>query len=125
MRPRTTLFSILVIFLAVPATRSYAQADLAPTPAASESDTTTRGGPRADAARAGIARNAPDATARAAHAVAAPPFVQAPSRERGRTMMLVGGVVFLGGLLIGDDVGTAIAVTGLVIGVWGFYQLIR
>jgi hypothetical protein len=119
------LFTILVVFLAVPATRGHAQADLAPTPAASESDATTRGGPRADAVRVGIARSATDATARSAHAVAAPPLVQAASRERGRTMMLVGGVVFLGGLLIGDDVGTAIAVTGLVIGVWGFYQLIR
>jgi hypothetical protein len=119
------LFTILIVVLAVPATRGHAQADRAPTPAAAESDTMARGGPRADAARAGIARNAPDATARSVHAVAAPPFVQAASRERGRTMMLVGGVVFLGGLLIGDDVGTAIAVTGLAIGVWGFYQLIR
>ena len=38
-----------------------------------------------------------------------------------KTLMIVGGAMFLGGLLIGDDVGTAIAVGGLAVGVYGLF----
>ncbi|MGQ0538655.1 MAG: hypothetical protein ACT4R6_06890 [Gemmatimonadaceae bacterium] len=48
----------------------------------------------------------------------------APAQRRqrdGRVLMIVGGAAFLAGLLIGDDVGTAIAVGGAAVGLYGLY----
>lgn len=45
---------------------------------------------------------------------------QARSR-RGMPLMIVGGAAFLAGLIIGDDAGTAIAVGGAAIGLYGLY----
>jgi hypothetical protein len=39
--------------------------------------------------------------------------------------MVVGGAAFVGGLLVGDDAGTAIAVVGLGIGLYGLYLYMR
>jgi hypothetical protein len=44
---------------------------------------------------------------------------------RGQTLAIVGGAAFLGGLLIGDDVGTAIAVGGLFVGVYGLWLWLK
>jgi hypothetical protein len=41
--------------------------------------------------------------------------------RRGVPLMIVGGAAFLAGLIIGDDVGTAIAVGGAAIGLYGLY----
>ncbi|HJU76179.1 MAG TPA: hypothetical protein VJ717_20735 [Gemmatimonadaceae bacterium] len=41
--------------------------------------------------------------------------------RRGQTLMIVGGAAFLAGLIIGDDAGTAIAVGGAAIGLYGLY----
>jgi hypothetical protein len=41
--------------------------------------------------------------------------------RRGQTLMIVGGAAFLAGLIIGDDAGTAIAVAGAGIGIYGLY----
>jgi len=41
--------------------------------------------------------------------------------RRGTTLMIVGGAAFLAGLIIGDDVGTAIAVGGAAAGLYGLY----
>lgn len=41
--------------------------------------------------------------------------------RRGQTLMLVGGAAFLAGLIIGGDAGTAIAVAGAGIGIYGLY----
>lgn len=126
MRPRTTLFTLLVTFLAVPAAQAQAPADSASTPSVASSDTAWVGGPRMESARVGLTRNVALAPAMAAK-TAESPLVQTTQQRgnSGRTMMLVGGLVFMGGLLIGNDVGTAIAVTGLAVGAYGFYQLIR
>jgi hypothetical protein len=40
-------------------------------------------------------------------------------------LAIIGGALFLGGLIIDDDAGTAIAVAGLAIGVWGLYLWMR
>ena len=41
------------------------------------------------------------------------------------TLTIVGTAAFIGGLLIGDDVGTAIAVGGLAAGLIGLYMWLR
>lgn len=53
---------------------------------------------------------------------APPPPVLAPSAGgRGQALAIVGGAAFLGGLLIGGDAGTAIAIGGLAVGVYGLW----
>ena len=47
------------------------------------------------------------------------------SRRTGQTLAIVGGVAFIGGLIIEGDAGTAIAVGGLVIGLIGLYQWLK
>jgi hypothetical protein len=41
--------------------------------------------------------------------------------RRGQTLMIVGGAAFLAGLIIGDDAGTAIAIGGAAVGLYGLY----
>ena len=47
--------------------------------------------------------------------------LQSRSRQ-GQTLMIVGGVGFLAGLIIGDDAGTALAIGGAVVGLYGLYK---
>lgn len=71
-------------------------------------------GPRRDAAVSGVRLQVTDAPLT--------PVVVAPrSRGRGQTLAIVGGAAFLGGLIIGDDVGTVIAVGGLGVGIYGLW----
>ncbi len=82
--------------------------------------------PRPDALsarQAGISRAVLAEHARQVEAVPAAgstAVTQARSR-RGTTLMIVGGAAFLAGLIIGDDAGTAIAVGGAAIGLYGLY----
>jgi hypothetical protein len=48
-------------------------------------------------------------------------------RSRGKpiSFMITGAAAFIGGLLIGDDIGTVIAVGGLGLGVYGLYLYSR
>lgn len=46
-------------------------------------------------------------------------------RRSGVPLMIVGGALFIGGLVIDDDAGTLIAVAGLGIGAWGLYLYLR
>ena len=50
---------------------------------------------------------------------------QGPPTGQAKLLMVVGGAAFVGGLLIGDDAGTAIAVVGLGIGIYGLYLYMR
>lgn len=54
-----------------------------------------------------------------------PAALAAAGNGRGQTLAIVGGATFLGGLLIGDDVGTAIAVGGLIVGVYGLWLWLK
>ena len=45
--------------------------------------------------------------------------------NRNVVWMIIGGGMMLGGSLIGDDVGTIVSVTGLVIGLVGLYRYLR
>lgn len=47
------------------------------------------------------------------------------SKNTGRVLAIVGGAAVIGGLLIGDDAGTAIAVGGLVMGLIGLYMWLK
>jgi hypothetical protein len=52
--------------------------------------------------------------------------LQSPGpNNRNVLWMIVGGGMMLGGTLIGDDVGTVVSVTGLVIGLVGLYRYLR
>ncbi|MGQ0650281.1 MAG: hypothetical protein ACT4P7_22295 [Gemmatimonadaceae bacterium] len=108
---RLVLFPVIACILAAPVERAGAQSA-----SRNLGDVVRVPGPSRGAAIAGIRRLSTKAT----HEVGA--VVQ---RSRGRakptTLMIVGGATFLGGLLIGDDVGTAIAVVGLGVGVYGLY----
>lgn len=42
-----------------------------------------------------------------------------------QAMMIVGGAAVVVGIIIGDDVGTLIAVSGAVIGLYGLYQYLK
>ena len=75
------------------------------------------------AKQAGITRNALQEHTRQTATVEAgttSALTQSRSR-RGQTLMIVGGAAFLAGLIIGDDAGTAIAVAGAAIGIYGLY----
>ena len=47
------------------------------------------------------------------------------SKKTGQVLAIVGGAAVIGGLLIGDDAGTAIAVGGLVMGLIGLYMWLK
>ena len=47
------------------------------------------------------------------------------SKNTGRVLAIVGGAAVIGGLVIGDDAGTAIAVGGLVMGLIGLYMWLK
>ena len=55
------------------------------------------------------------------------PNAQARRRGLGRpiALMAVGGAALLAGLIIGDDAGTVIAVSGAVIGLYGLYEYLQ
>ena len=110
-RSRRILLGLALMLapLAVPTRDAHAQAATA-APAA---------GPRVEELRAGF--TLPDAQAgeqRVSAAAAKGPF---GSKAHGRVAAIVGGAAFVGGLLIGDDAGTAIAIGGLIVGVLGLW----
>src|SRR5688500_16113936 len=77
-------------------------------------DSLVSAGPRVASASVGVR---PLSIAKAT--VTAPPA--APSKNQSQVLMVVGGAAFIGGLLIGDDAGTAIAIAGLGVGIYGLY----
>lgn len=78
--------------------------------------------PRRESTVAGVRT---DREARALAVGSSAPALQSRTSGRGQLYMVVGGAAFIGGLLIGDDVGTAIAVVGLGIGVYGLYLYMK
>ena len=84
----------------------------------SAGDRVAPAGPRAEAARFGIA---PAELAIEEPAVA----VQRRSVGEPMALMVVGGAALLAGLIIGGDAGTVLAVGGVIIGLYGLYQYLR
>ena len=76
-------------------------------------------GPTIQAARAGITAPTP-----AASVAADAQQLETPSRESA-ALMIVGGAALLAGLLIGGGAGTAIAVAGTFVGLYGLWMYVR
>jgi hypothetical protein len=75
-------------------------------------------GPTIQAARAGV--TAPSAAA----LVANDAQLETPSRDSA-ALMIVGGAALLAGLVIGGGAGTAIAVGGVLLGLYGLWMYVR
>jgi hypothetical protein len=104
----------------VAASPTAASQALAPrTPPADVSAPTRGGGPTVDAARAGVTQESSEELK----------VNSAAQRRRGLgqpiALMVVGGAALLAGLIIGDDAGTVIAVSGALIGLYGLYQYLQ
>lgn len=111
IRSLVTRLAVVAAIAAV-ATPSVATAQSPAVGAASPGATV--GAPRRDASIAGVrlqvAADAPR-----------PAALAAGRAGRGQALAIVGGAAFLGGLLIGDDAGTAIAIGGLALGIYGLW----
>ena len=114
--PAVALFALIAL---VPASSARGQtADVQPVVS-----TVASAADGLSAKQAGISRAALLDHTRQVEASAAGPtnvLPQARSR-RGMPLMVVGGAAFIAGLIIGDDAGTAIAVGGAAIGLYGLY----
>ncbi|HEX6058487.1 MAG TPA: hypothetical protein VFZ11_05665 [Gemmatimonadaceae bacterium] len=102
----------LVVLAPVAGAQELARPDARETPAA----VAAPAAPSRDAAS--VAVRAPVA---AADATVGEGAVAAAQFGRGETLMIVGGAALLAGLIIGDDAGTVIAVSGAIVGLYGLY----
>jgi len=75
-------------------------------------------GPRYENLRAGFTAQEQSTAELKMNAAAKGPF---GSKKNGRVAMIVGGAAIIGGLLVDDDAGNVIAVSGLVIGLLGLW----
>ena len=122
---RSVLSGMLALALLAPA--AHAQSAEAPASSAAPAqehaeqsqDARPAAGPTIDAATAGI-RPAP------ASATLVPGTAQQQgSFGRAETLMIVGGAAFVAGLIIGDDAGTVVMVSGAAIGLYGLYLYLQ
>lgn len=126
VRTHLAALAALVVLAPVAGAQDLARPDLArPEAAISTSAPTTAVSvivapavPSRDAAS--VAVRAP-ATTDLASLDDAAPAAAAAQFGRGETLMIVGGAALLTGLIIGDDAGTVIAVSGAIIGIYGLY----
>lgn len=94
-------------------------AALAPALPAQAPPSRASAGPTAESARVGIA-----APVAAESPTASGVQLQAPDRESA-ALMIVGGAALLAGLVIGGGAGTAIAVSGALLGLYGLWMYAR
>lgn len=119
MRFPVKLMALAVAVLATPFAAS-GQSTPAPTPANAAAPDSTPVGPAISSASV------------AYHpAASADSLVLEPQRRtsqgfgQAQAMMIAGGAAVIVGLVIGDDVGTLIAVGGAVIGLYGLYMYLK
>ena len=105
--------TLALLALAAPATVPALQAQAVSSAAAAPAP-----GPRYENLRAGYVANDASTAQLELSAAAKGPF---GSKQNGKVAMIVGGAAMIGGLIVGDNAGTAIAVTGLVIGLLGLW----
>jgi hypothetical protein len=110
------LYAVLLSFLAVSLAPTTALSQTVSAPSAGERVAPV--GPRAEAARFGVAP---------AEVAAEEPAAAQQRRHMGEpmAMMVVGGAALIAGLIIGGDAGTVLAVGGAIIGLYGLYQYLR
>ncbi len=99
--------SVLLVSVAAPGLSAQSLTERAPE------------GPTIQAARAGIT-----ASSAAASVANHDQQLETPSRESA-ALMIVGGAALLAGLLIGGGAGTAIAVGGALVGLYGLWMYVR
>ena len=113
MRSRLRLamtFALLAVTAPVAAPQLHAQAaSVTGIPAS---------GPRYENLRAGFTAQDESTTQLQLNQAAKGPF---GSKQNGKIATIVGGAAMIGGLIVGDDAGYAIAVGGLIIGVLGLW----
>ena len=118
-RTSLSVLALLAVFALVPTSSALAQA-----PVAKEQNAVRLNADRdLSAKQAGLSRTSLVEHTRYADvaAVGATTALTQSRVRRGQTLMIVGGAAFIAGLIIGDDAGTAIAVAGAGIGLWGLY----
>jgi hypothetical protein len=118
-RTSLSVLALLGVFALVPTSSTIAQA-----PVENEHNTVRLNADRdLSAKQAGLSRTSLVEHTRYADvaAVGATSALTQSRVRRGQTLMIVGGAAFLAGLIIGDDAGTAIAVAGAGIGIYGLY----
>ncbi len=132
LRARSTVIALALLSASRLAGAQLAPGATAPAPAphdapgASAQVATAPGGPLARTVRAGIAPGLHGvAEAEAATGRVNVPPQPANLRRRGMPQMLIGGAAMLGGLIIGDDVGTVVALGGLGFGLYGLYLYLQ
>jgi len=76
-------------------------------------------GPTIESARVGVVAPASEAAPPAQNVA-----LQAPSRESA-ALMIVGGAALLAGLVIGGGAGTALALGGALLGLYGLWMYVR
>jgi hypothetical protein len=113
IRPLRLALLLALLALASPAfapgLHAQALATSTPTPAP---------GPRYENLRAGLTANEQAPAELQLSAAAKGPF---GSKKNGKIAMIVGGAALVGGLIVGDDAGYAIAIGGLVVGLLGLW----
>ena len=127
---RSLLAGLIALVLLAPAARAQSAdstavtAVAAPSAVAASAEGMARpeqpGGPTREAAIAGIRPSAATETV-------LPGTVrqQGGSFGRAETLMIVGGAAFVAGLIIGDDAGTIVMVSGAAIGLYGLYLYLQ
>jgi hypothetical protein len=116
---RVLALSVVALALVAPAPEALAQSTHPATAAAAP-------GPRASAARVGISPIVQRDVTATFGATRAPLLQGRESQRRsGQMLTIIGGGIFLAGLLIGDDVGTIVALGGLGLGIYGLLQWLQ
>jgi hypothetical protein len=109
---------------AVPAP-SVAQGDarVAPADSAAVVARAVRGGPALAATVSGVRALEADRAAETGRGVSL--AAQRQRFSQAETLMIVGGVTFLAGAVIGDDAGTLIMIGGAAIGIYGLFLYLQ
>jgi hypothetical protein len=114
---RLLALSVVALALVAPAPVATAQSTPSATP-----DVAPAPGPRVSAARVGISP-----LARRDVTVTPAPILQSQESRRrsGQMLTIIGGAIFVAGLIIDDDVGTIVALGGLGLGIYGLLQWLQ
>lgn len=111
----------LTVALVLAATATPAHAQFVQEPVVA-SEAATAAGPTLDGATAGV-RSAPTIESRTSLEAALKQ--DEPRMGRNVALMIVGGAALITGLIIGDDAGAVIAVSGAIIGLYGLYNFVK
>lgn len=125
MRTTTLIAALFGFFAAVPVTAAAQMAQPAPAPSAAESavaepTAALQAGPRIEtssvAFQPAVAADSASAAAQSGNSA---------NLGQSRAMMIAGGAAVVVGIIIGDEIGTLIAVSGAVVGLYGLYQYLK